>query len=71
MESNEGMQALSIEQVNLISGGVDNAEANQRIGEALGSAYHGLTSNEAMIGLFFGGFGGAIAGAVYHMKSKH
>lgn len=64
------MMLMSESDVLLVSGGVDNAEANRRIGDAIGSAYHAMTSNEAKIGGIFG-LAGAVVGAVIHMKNNH
>ena len=64
------MYEISFDEVNMIAGGVDNAEANQRIGNALGTAFHALTSTEAIIGSV-AGVSGAIIGAIIHMNNKH
>ncbi len=65
------MKVLSAEDILPVSGGLSDSEANQIIGDAVGSAWHGLTSKEGMTGLFLGGIGGAIAGSIIHFKGRH
>jgi hypothetical protein len=65
------MKILSAEEILSVSGGLSDSEANQIIGDALGTAWHGLTSKEGMTGLFLGGIGGAIAGSIIHFNSRH
>lgn len=64
------MKTLNEAQINLVSGAVSTSEANQRIGTAVGTAYHAMTSTEAAIGGIFG-LGGAIVGAMIHMSNNH
>ena len=64
------MFVLTHDQIGYISGGVDNSEANQRIGDAIGTAYHAMTSTEAAVGGIFG-LGGTIVGAIVHMNTQH
>ena len=66
------MKTLTQEEIQLISGGngATNSEANKVIGEALGTAWHCLTSKEALIGGFLGP-NGWITGAVIHYKTQH
>lgn len=64
------MYVIDCKDLNEIAGGVDNAEANQRIGDALGTAAHAMSSTEALVGSVFG-LGGFIAGAIIHMTTRH
>jgi hypothetical protein len=64
------MRELTYCEVMRVSGGVDNSEANQRIGNAVGTIAHAMSSKEALAGSVFG-LAGFIAGAVIHMQSKH
>lgn len=65
------MQHLSMEDVNLVAGGgITDSQANQAIGQAIGEAYHGLSSIEGRIGSVLG-LGGMIAGAMLHYKLHH
>ena len=64
------MKALSVEEVLSVSGGMSDSEANQIIGDALGTAWHGISSTEGIIGMALGP-GGMIAGAIIHFKLRH
>lgn len=66
------MRSITLDEVGVVSGGegVTNSEANQIIGAALGEAWHGLTSVEAVIGSALGPAGAAL-GAWVHYKLQH
>ena len=64
------MNILSAEQLQMISGGVSDAEADQSIGNLAGTIWHGMNSTEAKIGALFGPLG-YVSGAVIHFKRHH
>lgn len=65
------MRSIAVEELGCISGaGLTDSQANQIIGEAIGAAWHGITSTEGQIGSVFG-LGGMIAGSIIHFKLHH
>lgn len=65
------MHKLSFADQQHVAGGDGTGEVVENLGEGLGHAIHGLTSDEAVIGAILSPLAGLVIGAIVHFENEH